>query len=118
MAWPAKGYAHTSTDKARTAERFRHHVWSPRFPHRRIMRPWHCCHCRAKDVQVEAHHVDYSNPFLVSWLCRSCHRRVEAGSIRLGRKHLFDYSSLVRLVKTRWRCGNRGRAYGGVKVPF
>jgi len=24
---------------------------------------------------IEAAHIDYSQPFLVRWLCRSCHRR-------------------------------------------
>lgn len=99
--------AYSSTDKARCAERLRHHIWTPRSPHRRIHRLYRCCYCRT-ECQTEAHHVDYEKPFLVSWLCTSCHRKVEAGSIKLQARHLFDYSSLVRSEPWRWRRGDRG----------
>jgi hypothetical protein len=30
--------------------------------------------CRCGETNVEAHHPDYSQPRLVIWLCRACHR--------------------------------------------
>lgn len=75
----------------RASRRFRHHVRTNWNPKGRIHRePCVFCGCLA-----EAHHVDYSRPFLVSWLCFSHHRQVEAGTIKLYRKHLFNYESLV-----------------------
>lgn len=99
--------AYSSTEKARCAERLRHHIWTPRSPHRRIHRLYRCCHCH-RECQTEAHHVDYTRPFLVSWLCTSCHRKVEAGSIKLGKRHMFNYESLVNSEPHRWRSGDRG----------
>jgi hypothetical protein len=112
--------AYSNADKARCAERFRHHIYSPRFPHRRIHRRYRCSFCK-EECQTEFHHVDYSRPFFGSWLCTSCHRCVEAGSIVLAARHLFNYESLVRTVPSRWRSGQRGPAVGGKRsnvVPF
>lgn len=39
-----------------------------------ITRPGVCEECGA-ETYVEAAHSDYSQPLLVRWLCRSCHRR-------------------------------------------
>jgi len=33
-----------------------------------------CCLCGDKDT--EAHHIDYSSPLNVSWLCKKCHKSV------------------------------------------
>jgi hypothetical protein len=112
--------AYVSTDKARCAERLRHHIWSPRRPWGRIHRLYACVVCK-KECQTEAHHPDYERPFYVSWLCTSCHRSVEQGGIKLQPRHLFNYSSLVRTQRFRWRKGSRGPAFGGrrkEKVPF
>lgn len=35
--------------------------------------PQACDECGA--VKTEAHHKDYRHPLVVTWLCRSCHRR-------------------------------------------
>jgi transposase-like protein len=40
--------------------------------HGRVERPTVCSWCGA-EARVEAHHVDYSLPLEVTWLCRSCH---------------------------------------------
>lgn len=94
-------------DKMRAAERFRHHVWSPRNKRGRIHRLYNCCFC-GKEGMTQAHHKDYARPFLVSWLCPSCHRLVEYGTIRLRPWHWFNYRSLVRAEPHRWRKGHRG----------
>lgn len=43
--------------------------------HGRIIKPDHCEEClkptRKQDLQ--GHHADYTKPFEVEWLCRSCH---------------------------------------------
>lgn len=31
--------------------------------------------CKCGSVKVEAHHTDYNNPRLVTWLCRPCHMK-------------------------------------------
>lgn len=40
-----------------------------------------CEICRTKE-KTEAHHSDYNKPLKVTWLCKSCHRRLDLG----GRK--------------------------------
>jgi uncharacterized protein YlaI len=40
-----------------------------------LVRPDHCESCR-KPGRVDGHHSSYSEPLRVTWLCRSCHRRV------------------------------------------
>lgn len=121
---PAKTYE--AAGRVRSAERFRGHVWSPRNRTGRIMRPWWCpvCWTQASKEVIQAHHVDYDRPFLVVWCCTSCHREFEAGK-KVQSKWLFNYESLVRLVKKRWRTSTRGVQVGGVrpqmkkgKVPF
>lgn len=39
-----------------------------------LVRP-DACSCCGEVAYIEAAHVDYSQPLLVVWLCRSCHRR-------------------------------------------
>jgi len=39
---------------------------------KRIIRVKKCVEC-GSDIQVEAHHEDYSKPLEVLWLCRKCH---------------------------------------------
>lgn len=39
----------------------------------RIKRPETCSLCRQSGINIEAHHPDYSKPYDVIWVCRSCH---------------------------------------------
>lgn len=32
-----------------------------------------CCHQCLKKTELEAHHIDYGQPFVVMWLCSKCH---------------------------------------------
>ena len=43
----------------------------------KIKRPSICHMCFVK-CKPDAHHPDYNRPFLVQWLCRSCH--IEIGT--------------------------------------
>ncbi len=43
----------------------------------------------------DAHHVDYGCPFVVVWTCNSHHRRVDHGALRVPRKAIMDYTSLI-----------------------
>lgn len=38
----------------------------------KIIKPEICSMCKEK-VKIEGHHQDYSKPFDVIWLCKSCH---------------------------------------------
>lgn len=40
-----------------------------------IVRPKCCNDCGGRG-EIEAHHDDYSKPFAVKWLCRSCHASI------------------------------------------
>jgi hypothetical protein len=42
-----------------------------------LPRPNSCASCGAKG-RVEGHHIDYSRPLDVEWLCPKCHRRADA----------------------------------------
>jgi hypothetical protein len=47
-----------------------------------MVRPDSCSACGAT-VTPEAHHVDYSRPCDVLWLCRPCHCKVHLGTLVL-----------------------------------
>lgn len=46
-----------------------------------ISKPEICLNCPEK--KVEAHHVDYSQPLNVIWMCRACHRNFERAHLVL-----------------------------------
>ena len=49
-----------------------------------------------KTVVVDAHHVDYNRPGLVTWLCHhKCHREAHAGTLKITDRMLWNYSSLL-----------------------
>jgi len=85
-------------ERIAVARLFRGHVDTPSNRRRgkscRIQRRgcfWH------PDVEAEAHHVNYSRPFVVVWVgvvC-GCHRRVEHGSLKVPKAAIFDYTSLI-----------------------
>lgn len=43
----------------------------------------------------EAHHIDYVRPFVVVWVCHRHHREVDHGSLKIPKKAIWDYSSLI-----------------------
>lgn len=90
-----------SADRARVARLFRAHVDTP--SNRRTGRScrivrrgcfWH------PEVEAEAHHVDYTRPFIVVWVGTSCgcHRRIDHGSLKIPQKAICDYTSLIEGV--------------------
>lgn len=38
-----------------------------------LKRPKDCQMCNDPKRRIEAHHIDYAQPFLVDWLCTNCH---------------------------------------------
>ena len=43
----------------------------------KVHKPVFCSSCDS-DKHLEAHHTDYTKPFDVLWLCRSCHRELHS----------------------------------------
>ncbi len=41
----------------------------------RLTAPAECQQCQRSDLQIHAHHEDYTQPLEVIWLCQSCHAR-------------------------------------------
>lgn len=41
-----------------------------------ITKPNLCSECLSDKFIIEGHHKDYSKPFEVTWLCRSCHMKL------------------------------------------
>ena len=56
----------------------------------KIIRPKNCSLCNSDEFVIEAHHPDYSKPYDVIWLCRSCHgivhRKIKSRADRLSEK--------------------------------
>ena len=42
-----------------------------------IVKPSTCSSCNSQ-LHIEAHHTDYSKPYDVIWLCKSCHKKLHA----------------------------------------
>lgn len=42
----------------------------------RIVKPTTCERCGYED-KIEGHHIDYTKPYDVMWLCKLCHMAVE-----------------------------------------
>lgn len=102
----ADGSRWTDEGRTRVQRRFRHHLRGPRNPLGRIHRE-ECCFTGGKhgscwylqkahgDVVAEAHHLSYDAPFRVVWLCTTHHRRVERGTLKVPKRAIWDYTSLV-----------------------
>lgn len=41
-----------------------------------IIRPKECSQCLSDKFVIEGHHYDYSKPYEVIWLCRTCHMKL------------------------------------------
>lgn len=48
-----------------------------------IVRPEHCSYC-GNNGRIEAHHSDYKQPLVITWLCAACHRRLHAGKTAIA----------------------------------
>lgn len=101
--------AYTTGQRVRCARRFRQQLWSPRHPERRIHRIYRCVNwreCKETEVQTQAHHIDYDEPYIVVWVCDSCHRRIEHESLKVKKGWIYNYTSLVIQYKSRHRTGD------------
>lgn len=43
---------------------------------KQIIRPDICDFCNIKTHYISGHHHDYSKPYDIDWLCKSCHARI------------------------------------------
>jgi hypothetical protein len=85
-------------DRIRAERLFRAHVDTP--SNRRAGRSCRIirlpCHWHP-EIVGEAHHIDYTRPFVVAWvggIC-GCHRRIDHGSLKIPRRAIYDYTSLI-----------------------
>lgn len=85
-------------DRVRVARLFRAHVDTPSNRARRrscriVRQP---CHWHP-DEPGEAHHIDYEKPFVVVWvgLRCGCHRKVDHGAVKIPKRAIWDYTSLI-----------------------
>ena len=47
----------------------------------KLIRPDRCQSCREKG-KIEAHHIDYNEPYNVKWLCYQCHRKLHGQKVK------------------------------------
>ena len=90
----AKGRAYAQVLYQRQREHFKEKIrrWNAANPEKRsaqlqiraaikasrLFAPSACSQCGATDSRIEAHHHDYSQPLVVTWLCKPCHVRADA----------------------------------------
>ncbi len=43
----------------------------------KLQRPTNCSVCGKEDI-IEAHHDNYEKPLDITWVCRTCHKRIHA----------------------------------------
>lgn len=41
----------------------------------KIIKPLICSECKVIPLRMEAHHIDYSQPLKIIWLCTACHNK-------------------------------------------
>lgn len=70
----------------------------------KIIRPAKCSLCSENQFKIEAHHPDYSKPYEVIWLCRSCHgivhRKIKNYRDRLSGKTSQEDATVKTCVET------------------
>lgn len=118
--WSKDGKRWHVRERDRIAERFRSHVRKPSNPRGRIIRE-NCFACRLEGIAKpgEAHHPDYTRPFLVAWVCYKHHRSADHGGLVIPRRELWDYSSLVAPLLKPGLEGNQNALSQRVEgVPF
>lgn len=52
-----------------------------------LNKPDNCQKCNNKTNKIEGHHIDYTQPLLVNWLCRECHLFEHNRNIEFFKKH-------------------------------
>ena len=56
--------------------------------YRGTLKRLNCCANCGKKCRPDVHHPDYNKPFLIQWLCRSCHKFL----------HLKDNENEIRTI--------------------
>lgn len=105
--WTKKdGTRWTDDGRTRVQRRFRHHLRGPNNPSGRIHREpcafeglkhgrcWYAQRAHGELI-AEAHHLDYEQPFCVVWLCTHHHRQVERHVLKVWKRMIWDYTSLI-----------------------
>ena len=59
-------------------KRAAHHILQYAVKKGEIVKLCRCQSCGQSDVNLDAHHPDYSKPLEVMWFCRSCHGQLHA----------------------------------------
>jgi hypothetical protein len=116
----ADGQPWFDAEDRRAHKRFQRHVRTTSNPRGRIRRE-PCFADPAHAIEAEAHHPDYTRPFLVLWVCLSCHRKVDHGSLKFKKTDLWDYTSLInQRPRAQKPCADPGekRALAAAAVPF
>lgn len=79
-----------------------------------LVRPEACSKC-GRFGPVEASHHDYSQPLVVTWLCRPCHRAIDAadpkgGTTKAPRQHRPKQTpEQRRAYRTAWARADRAK---------
>lgn len=62
-----------------------------------LTNPKECSKCHTIKHRIVAHHDNYSEPFLVRWLCNSCHRlfHLEKGCISYELRGLLRFDNII-----------------------
>lgn len=47
-----------------------------------ISKPYKCSICE-NTKNIHGHHTDYTQPFKVTWVCRSCHYKIHSGKLEI-----------------------------------
>ena len=69
-----------------TYEEFRQEIKAHILTHSRlkkgfIKRPVICEECKIESLKIQAHHPDYSKPYIINWLCAKCHGKYRRDKI-------------------------------------
>lgn len=94
-----KGKRWYKTEHIRVTRLFRYHVATTHNPRGRIHRMI-CAYCKpnTQTTESQAHHINYQFPFVIVWVCVSCHRKIEAGVLIVTPSKICDYTELVRPI--------------------
>lgn len=63
--------------------------------HGDLIKPCTCGQCGCITEFLDAHHLDYSKPLEVIWLCRSCHLKTH-GTMAVIHPKRYDASNIVK----------------------